>query len=449
VVDLDRVDDASVRVLPLVARRPEVLGDDPDGGRLRGLYRRAWVENTLLLDHVRPVLDEIVAEGIGAAFLGPAAMARFHDGDVGVRPMDAVDLLVRPVDAPGATRLLTAAGWSPSGGTDGIFHNDAGGAVRLHARSIRTSIGRGADAGLWVAATRRPEGIHHLDAADLLVHALADEEPDGIAWMVDVHHLCLAVSSPERVASLAQAHHVLGVCVARLEAVARATGAAASKRHLAALRRRPPGLGGRIRQLPAGGSRVARAAALLAAHSAGTTGLTGGLASLVSERLDLPRAARPAVTIVHAAMGRPSGMARVARRFGPLGRVEAPDHSPLTRGTELDFTDPSTLASYGATGWRAATLGAHTRGNEARLLLPIEGPVTLELDFAADQTAPVRILVNERLGASTPGRGGPARTAVVVPGGAGTVEVALRSSERRGLWPRPLFVILRSVTVSA
>ena len=399
-VDFNAVDAASQRLLPLLARRPDVLGADPVRGRVRGIYRRTWVENGLLWERARPALAGLRDAGLPVVLTGAAALPPWFDGDEGARPMTAVDV----VTGASATHVLHDLGLPR--GPDGLH----GGAIRVHGE--------------------RPSRSH---PADLLLDLIGDG-PD-LGWVVDAHWI-LPATDPGVLADAARRRGVLASLRQALETVADITGAASTEEALNAVRGRRRQLGETVRDaLPAG--RAARAAALVVAG--------GGLVLTVSDRLDLERSAQPGLTILHAALGRPPAVARAARRRGPLGRAPAPDGHVLRPGDVIDLTDPHVLDAYGATGWAGCSvLGAHAHGTEARLVLPaLDGPCRVLLALAADHSAPLGVDVDERRAATTSGRGGACAVLLNLPATGRAVEVAVRSLRR----PRALFVVMRSVTV--
>jgi hypothetical protein len=113
-VDFDDVDHGSTRLLPLVYRRlgPDVF-DIEVVGRLKGLYRRSWSRNQLLFKRAAEAIELLGAAGIETMVTKGASLALLSYGDVGVRPMDDVDVLV-PIELTGeAVSVLVDAGWSP------------------------------------------------------------------------------------------------------------------------------------------------------------------------------------------------------------------------------------------------------------------------------------------------------------------------------------------------
>jgi hypothetical protein len=84
------------QILPLISRRlarwdPE----DPHLGRLKGLHRWVWAQNQLLLDLGSEVIADLEREGIETVVLKGGALGLHTYPDLGARPMDDFDVLVR------------------------------------------------------------------------------------------------------------------------------------------------------------------------------------------------------------------------------------------------------------------------------------------------------------------------------------------------------------------
>jgi hypothetical protein len=113
-VEFDAVDHGSARLLPLVYRN---LGPDSFdaevAGRLKGLYRRSWSHNQLIFKRAAEAIGVLGQAGIETLVTKGASLAILSYGDVGVRPMDDVDVLVPISRAEDAIAALRAAGWSP------------------------------------------------------------------------------------------------------------------------------------------------------------------------------------------------------------------------------------------------------------------------------------------------------------------------------------------------
>lgn len=105
--DLDRLDQASYRLVPLLVANLEAHEiDDPWLPRLAGMRRRLWLGTQLLLRQAVDVLAVCEGEGIDVLVLKGAALRAQAYGGSGGRSMADVDLLVRWRDlAPAIDRL--------------------------------------------------------------------------------------------------------------------------------------------------------------------------------------------------------------------------------------------------------------------------------------------------------------------------------------------------------
>jgi hypothetical protein len=113
-VDLESLDPGSIRLLPQLYRTLEQQGArDPLISRLKGTYRHTWYRNQLRLRDAAVVLSELHRRGIDAMLLKGAALTLLHYRDVGLRPMEDVDILVRTHQWRPAVAALAELGWSP------------------------------------------------------------------------------------------------------------------------------------------------------------------------------------------------------------------------------------------------------------------------------------------------------------------------------------------------
>ncbi len=113
-VEFDDVDHGSTRLLPLVYRNLGAGAFDAEvAGRLRGLYRRSWSHNQLIFKRAAEALAVLGGAGIETLVTKGASLALLSYGDVGVRPMDDVDVLVPIERTMDAIEALSAAGWKP------------------------------------------------------------------------------------------------------------------------------------------------------------------------------------------------------------------------------------------------------------------------------------------------------------------------------------------------
>ena len=110
----DHLDVGSYRLLPTVYRNLRgQLHQDPQIGRLEGLYKRNWYINQLAFADGAKVLQALHDAGIDALLLKGCPLALRFYADLGERPMNDIDLLVAPGDALAAARVLGELGWRP------------------------------------------------------------------------------------------------------------------------------------------------------------------------------------------------------------------------------------------------------------------------------------------------------------------------------------------------
>ncbi len=112
--DLNHLDPGSFRLLPLLYHNLKAQGiSDPLMNKLKGIHRMAWCRNQVLLERFALLLNALHGDGIGTMVLKGAAVTLLHYRDHGLRPMQDLDVLVRPEAAPAAVALLERLGWKP------------------------------------------------------------------------------------------------------------------------------------------------------------------------------------------------------------------------------------------------------------------------------------------------------------------------------------------------
>lgn len=205
-VGLDRLDEATFRLLPLVYHNLTRQGFHfPQKNTLKGIYRQAWCKNQVLFHRIAAVLRELTAAGIPTMVLKGAALSRLYYRDDGLRPMRDVDVMVPADRAQDTIDLLDAAGWlrltwSPRRLTDSYsryrhsigFRRGENDEFDLHWRPIFRLRDAAAERAFWSDAV--PLEIHGmktvaLDATGQLLHACLHGMEQNIVtpvrWVAD------------------------------------------------------------------------------------------------------------------------------------------------------------------------------------------------------------------------------------------------------------------------
>jgi hypothetical protein len=186
-----RTDPVAQRWLPLIGHN---LRDSPVEPELRALFvearRNAWASNLRLLDAARPALDSLAAAGIRTMLLKGAVLAHPIYTEPGLRPIGDVDVLVEPVHAREATRIVEELGWFAVRGPrerDLLLAHSVNlwkpphGALDLHRYLLAESCWAGADDGVWQRAqpmTSMTSMTVVPAPADLLLHVCLH----GVGW---------------------------------------------------------------------------------------------------------------------------------------------------------------------------------------------------------------------------------------------------------------------------
>jgi hypothetical protein len=186
--DLETIEPGSHRLLPLAYRNLGAeLADDPDAGRLKGIYRRSWAANQFGLRAGRRAIDALQAAGLEVLALKGAALIDSAYRDPGARPMGDVDLAVRPERVGEAVHALRQAGMTPSEPEPErllqirhslAFHDPGGQEVDLHRGMLWRP---GLDDEFWrgsIEADVAGGRVRILNPADQLLHVCTH----GAAW---------------------------------------------------------------------------------------------------------------------------------------------------------------------------------------------------------------------------------------------------------------------------
>lgn len=206
--DIDRLDQASLRLLPLFYDRLREEGiDHPMLPVLKGIKKRAWYLNGRLLRRAGEAVRFLSEAGIEAMALKGMALTLAYYRDDGLRPMGDVDLMVHYQDAPAAMEVLYRHGWRSSDrkGAPAVFialalkyqhaHHllyPTGEVLDLHWNLLHVCPGPDADRDFWAASMEAELDAHTvriLHPADQLLHICehgADWSPvSPIRWIPD------------------------------------------------------------------------------------------------------------------------------------------------------------------------------------------------------------------------------------------------------------------------
>jgi hypothetical protein len=208
-VDLDTLEPASSRLLPLAAQRLAALRvAHKEVPRLSGVLRHAWANNLTLRRRVDAFLSELKARNVEHIVLKGLPLAFDVYPNPGARAMDDVDVLVPFERAWEVLDLLKERGWTalfnvPARGV-GVdaesalcfqhgcaFRSPEGLHLDLHWFAMEECSYQGADAGFW--SRRRPVSgavqLWQLSPADQLlhvcVHGLRVSPIGSIRWIAD------------------------------------------------------------------------------------------------------------------------------------------------------------------------------------------------------------------------------------------------------------------------
>jgi len=112
--DLDTVDPASFRLLPVAYRNLVSLGqDDPQIKRLKGVYRHTWYKNQMIYRQTEDILAGFADAGLSPMVLKGAALTERFYHDDGIRFMNDVDLMVPELEFERAAALMKKLDWQP------------------------------------------------------------------------------------------------------------------------------------------------------------------------------------------------------------------------------------------------------------------------------------------------------------------------------------------------
>lgn len=201
-VDLDTLDQASFRMVPLLTRNLLKQGVDDIPKKINGIYQRTWFSNQLLFQSLSPVLTLFEEAGIPTLLHKGLSITLQYYIDMGVRPMHDIDLLVPADRGADAISLLQESEWQSAKGTplndlkikhSSGFVSPSGAELDLHWHLLVDDCADpDADHDFWEAAVpltfQQHESLTLCPADHLLqtiVHGLSRPRHSAIYWIAD------------------------------------------------------------------------------------------------------------------------------------------------------------------------------------------------------------------------------------------------------------------------
>ena len=165
---IEELEDGSFPLLPLVYRNLSLAGhDDFDLQRLKGIYRRAWVRNNLLVERTESISKALDEKRFRVEFVeGVTLASRFYD-ELALRPTSLVDILVAREDRRSALAALARIGWgerrdlAPGGDDASYLFDEQGNACVVQtslAPDLMSNPASGPETFLWEPGDRHPVG---------------------------------------------------------------------------------------------------------------------------------------------------------------------------------------------------------------------------------------------------------------------------------------------------
>lgn len=157
-LDFDQCDPRYIPLIPLLQQNLAQLGvQDPLFGKFKGIQRRVWYKNQLLLREVSDLIQIWQTDGIESICLNDIAIAGHYHANLGLRPIHTFQFLIQPTQLTAASHWLQQKGWNPvhkqQQGRFQRFVNAAGMKLDLHLHLFSRRLYTG-DAALFWADSR-------------------------------------------------------------------------------------------------------------------------------------------------------------------------------------------------------------------------------------------------------------------------------------------------------
>ncbi len=141
---IDELDRGSFRLLPLLYHNLKNLGiNDTIIDEMKAVHRSSWYNNQILFHLTAKLLDLFHKNNIKTMIIKGAAVANKYYPDIGLRPINDFDVLVKPDRALDAIELLQDTGWQGRPIAPANFSEQN--LTTLHAWNFTDSLGRGFD----------------------------------------------------------------------------------------------------------------------------------------------------------------------------------------------------------------------------------------------------------------------------------------------------------------
>jgi len=189
-VDVDKIEPSSMRLIPLLYKNlVSNRVDHPLITRFKGIYKLNWYKNQMLLRQLQRLIPTFESENTNILLMKGMALSLLYYKDLGVRPMQDIDVLIPVKRAPNSINYLVNNGWEPiersflsssipshsyfqSLHSDG-FKNSKGEEIDLHWHVLAECCYDEADEFFWrgsVSFNNHQLNTRTLNASDHLVH---------------------------------------------------------------------------------------------------------------------------------------------------------------------------------------------------------------------------------------------------------------------------------------
>ena len=117
--DIDYLEPGIYELLPVLYRRlHKLLPDDAWMTRMRGVYKKVWTSNATTLRRVLGAVQSLERSDVDVMFIKGMGLLSDYNGDLGLRMMSDVDLLVHRDDVERANDILISDNWIPCPGAN-------------------------------------------------------------------------------------------------------------------------------------------------------------------------------------------------------------------------------------------------------------------------------------------------------------------------------------------